>query len=130
MIRGAPEFQPEENAKEIRSVDPDSELSIKDFQEQLLPCEKPEGYGSKVYARQMRVVGQYKVHVSGLSDYGIPNGYYMVREEFAKKLLRWPTRQKVSTGLMFAGKVVTLDEYYSKKEYIIIDIPDEEKARS
>jgi hypothetical protein len=123
-------FKPEENAKRIIPVNMAEELSIQEFQDQLLPCHKPEGYGSKVYAKQMMGIGQYKVHVSGLSDYNIPNGFYMVREEFAKKLLRYPVRKKVRTGLMFAGKLVTLAEYYSKNEYIVVDIPDEEKASS
>lgn len=123
MFRGTPKFDAKANAEELSDVDMESDLSVADFQLHLLPCEKPEGHGSRVYRRQMMVIGQYKVHVNGLEDYGIPNGFYMVREEFAKKLLRNPARKSARTGMMFAAKLVTVQEFYEKNDHIEVDIP-------
>lgn len=123
VFKGTPIFDPQENAKEVVPVNVDAELTVAEFQVQLMPCEKPEGHGSQVYRRQMMVVGNYKVHVSGLRDYGIPNGFYLVREEFARKLLRYPAKKAASTGLMFRGSVPSLADYFEKNDHIPIDVP-------
>jgi len=102
-------------------------IDIYEIKSEIRKCERPYGWGSKKHAKACRAFGLYKVHIDGLDNHyaKINSGFYMVRKEFAQKLLWCSQRIQNQDGIMFAQSKLTVETFYEQNEFISISFTPE-----